>query len=149
MFIVALIVLFISIYTLVKGRIFVKTTIEACRASIDKLDGKIEKKEVTSDEILLLLYVLLSLPLYLILMYQGVSIDALGYPTKVMLVLTVLNFALGVIGNKASHDLSIEEKKAMLYLRIANARKRTFRGTITQVLWVMYSLYLLAVLMGG
>lgn len=149
MFLVALIVLFISIYTLIEGRIFVKTTIEAYQAAIDKLDGKIEKKDVTPDDILMLIYVLLSFPLYYILMYQGISIDALGYPTKVMLALTVLNFVFAVFSNKASQDLSTEEKKAMLYLNIANARKRTFRGTVTQLLWVAYSAYILSILMGG
>lgn len=146
-FIITMFILLMSLVTLIRGNIFYETAKEISQFEIDKIDGKVGKDEI-SPGIAVGFFAIFYVILQLCFVYSANDIDILHWPTMTVLGIYIANFAIA-IATKNNAGNTQEEKRAHYVLAIANAKRRSFKGTMTSLIWVVYAGYILWLVMGG
>jgi len=145
-FMMTMFILLMSMMTLIRGNIFYDTVNSMHQTEIDKIDGKEVKGETYAPIVLVFFFAIFYVVLRFIFIYVANDIDILRWPTMIILGYTLANFAWAMRNHESDTG---EQKRARLVLKIANAKYRTFNGTIASLTWTVYAGYILWLLMGG
>lgn len=132
---------FITLYlaAIVKGSLFYNTYKLTYELEIGKLDGTLSENDLKDKAIKVLIPVLFAVGwvVSLIAYYlYALNIPELKWFTLVMIGLMVVNFVKSITSKKkAENDLEkLEEAKRKLY----TVKKRTFKGTVMNLLSLIY-----------
>jgi hypothetical protein len=144
MLFLALLFIFSSTYTLIKGKLFYDVILESVNADIKKARGEI--KEISKETAGKLLFVGLYLMVYslvqIIFLIKSLNLDPYIFPTLSIIIFIFLNYVFSL--TRKSKDLTTEEGRAK-YL-VKHSRRYTFYGTIHKLIFIAYFGYMFGVL---
>lgn len=130
---------------LAKGNIFLKLHSIFAEEEVRKQKEGSDNYKPSEDMIgATIIMLIVGLPLILgqfIYLCNAIKYDTYTYPTLILLTYTVVNFIVTSIKNKKKVDLSTEDKVEKY--RAKYNKKRTVKGTLFQITYTVYFLYML------
>lgn len=143
-------VLFIGyfLYALSKGNVLYNSSIKFGEIYISYHEGKITDREFTVTSIKMYTQIIFMLLLFLIqfiYLTVALSVDPYKYPTIFIILWIIASFTLGVKASKKQPKIKedIEAFRKHLY---TNIKKRTFKGTVYQLISLVYFCFMFYIL---
>lgn len=134
----------LSLFSLIKGRVFRNLQMEALEENIKKAQQgtdnyKFENYGLAARMILFMGFAITYFITLLIYLTNAIQIDPLLFPSVAALSYYILSFVIGFVF-RDKNDYSTDEK--IERARNKAKRKRTFKGTLISLLWITYYVYI-------